>query len=201
MISAIEGYDRAEATCAARKLALIHRLLRDHEDSAAADEQTWAHDTWAAVAHQIGAALNISPRRASGQMTRASALAERLPKVAALLERGILDARVIATVVYRTALVCASAHADVDTALADLAEHLGVLTDDDLAIAIDIVVEQHDPLARRRFRDAAQSCDITFGKPDDATGTASVFGRIYATDAELARRILTDLANTVCTND
>ncbi|MDF2825296.1 MAG: hypothetical protein K0R68_2704, partial [Mycobacterium sp.] len=49
MISAIEGYDRAEATCAARKLALIHRLLRDHEDSAAADEQTWAHDTWAAV--------------------------------------------------------------------------------------------------------------------------------------------------------
>jgi len=39
------------------------------------------------------------------------------------------------------------------------------------------------------------------GKPDDETGTASIWGALLATDAELLDRVLTEMARQVCEND
>lgn len=202
LVTAIGNCDKAEAVFAARKLAFTAMLLADHEATAAEEEKTWAHDTWAQVSNQVGAALGISSRRASGQMTRALALRERLREVAALFARGELSARVVTEIVYRTSLVVdGAAQEAVDAGIAEIAAGLGTLSDDDLRLAVEMVVEEHDPDACRRFREAAKNCDVGFGKPDDATGTASVFGRVLATDAELGRRILDELAGTVCKKD
>ena len=70
-----------------------------------------------------------------------------------------------------------------------------------LDAAIDAVLEEHDPDARLRFRDAARGRDIQFGKPEDSTGTSSVWGRVYTTDAELYQRRVAAIIATVCHDD
>ena len=200
MVDAIGAFHRAEATMVAHKLTMIARLLADHQDAAAAEEKTWAYDGWAAVRDQIAPAMRLSPRRASTQMRLAEGLA-RLPKTAALLAAGILNIRVAETLVYRTELLLPDVQDVVDTELARQAGGYTLLSDDDLVLAIDAVIEEHDPDAVRRYREAAQSCDVGFGKRDDATGTASIYGRVSAADAELGRRVLDALAATVCAND
>ena len=200
MVDAIGAFHRAEAAMVAHKLTMIARLLADHEASAAAEEKTWAYDGWAAIRDQIAPAMRLSPRRASTQMRLAEGLA-RLPKTAALLAAGVINIRVAETLVYRTELLLPAVQDVVDTELARQAGGYTVLSDDDLVLAIDAVIEEHDPDAVRRYRDAAQSCDVGFGKRDDATGTASIYGRVSAADAELGRRVLDALAATVCAND
>ena len=64
MIAAIRLCHRTEAGLAGRKWAFTAMLLRHRESEAAAEEKTWAHDTWAAVKDEIGAAMSLSPRRA-----------------------------------------------------------------------------------------------------------------------------------------
>ena len=176
-------------------------LLRCREADAGDDEQRWVYDTWAAVKDEIGAAMGLSPRRASGQLRLAEALAERLPRVAELLEQGVITLKVAATIVYRTEHVLDAAHTVVDTEIAARAGGFGVLSDTELELAIDAVVEEHDPDASRRFRDAATSCDVQFGKPEDATGTRSMFGRIMAADGDVAIGVLNAMADTVCKKD
>ncbi|MET0900873.1 MAG: hypothetical protein ABWY45_23415, partial [Mycobacterium sp.] len=62
MVSAIRACHRVEASSAGRKWAFIHMLLRHHQDEAAAEEQTWVYDTWAAVRDEVAAAMGLSPR-------------------------------------------------------------------------------------------------------------------------------------------
>ena len=200
MIDAITALHRAEATMVARKWALIARLLAHHQEQAAEEEKTWAYDEWSAVRDQVGPAMRLSPRRASGQMRLAEGLA-RYPHVAALLETGAINTRVAETIVYRTELLQPSVQATVD---AEIAAHAGgytVLSEETLELALDAIIEEHDPDAVRRYRDAIKNCEVAFGKRDDATGTSSVYGRISAADAELGARVLTALAGTVCAHD
>jgi hypothetical protein len=53
----------------------------------------------------------------------------------------------------------------------------------------------------RRFRTAAKGLDVRFGKPDDETGTRSIYGRIKTSDAELLERRVEALAGSVCPDD
>lgn len=145
--------------------------------------------------------MRLSPRWASGQIRLAEALAVRLPRVAALLEHGVISARVAAAIVYRTELVDSAAQIEVDAEIADRAGDFTTLSESDLDLAIDAVIEELDPDAVRRFRKAAKSCDVQFGKLDDATGTKSLFGRLLAVDAEVAFRVLNAMAATVCRDD
>jgi hypothetical protein len=200
MVDAIGAFHRAEATMVAHKWTMIARLLADHQDSAAAEENTWAYDGWNAVRDQVGPAMRLSPRRASTQMRLAEGLA-RCPKMAALLAAGVINIRVAETLIYRTELLAPSVQDIVDTEIAAQAGGYTLLSDDDLVLAVDAIIEEHDPDAVRRYKEAAQSCDVGFGKRDDATGTASMYGRISAADAELGWRVLEALAATVCNND
>jgi hypothetical protein len=201
LVTAIRESHRAEAACAARKWTAMALLLGYREAAAAAEEQLWSHDTWAAVTNEVGAAMGLTSRRASGQLRIAEALAGRLPQVAGLLAHGVITARTAATIVYRTELVATEAQGAVDAALAQRAGGFGVLSEEEVQLAIDAVVEELDPDACRRYREVAKTCDVQFGKPEDATGTASLFGRISAVDADLAARVLDAVADTVCRAD
>ena len=96
--AAIEGYARAEAASAAGRLTAIAELIErrcgdDEDDDDEPDPRAfWACDNWDSAAAEVSAALGISHRRASNQMHLARALRERLPKIAALLARGVISA-------------------------------------------------------------------------------------------------------------
>jgi hypothetical protein len=201
LVTAIREYHQAEAQMTARKLACIAHLVALREAEAAEEEKLWVYDPWAGARDEVAAALALSPRRASGQLRLAEALAVRLPQVAALLDAGVINARVAASIVYRTALVTPAAQPVIDAEIAARAGSYTTASDTDVELAVDAIIDEHDPDAVRRYRDATKGLDVQFGKPDDVTGTASVFGRILATDAEVAARVLNAMADTVCRED
>ena len=201
VVAAIAGWARAEAAAAARRHAAVAELIR-RRCSDDDERRWWACDGWDATAAEVAAALNLSPRRASSQMHLAQSLDERLPRVAKLLADGRISARLVSAISWRTHLVVDSdAMAAIDTAIAEQADSWGPLSDNKLDLAIDMLIEQYDPQARVWFQQAARGLDIEFGKPDDATGTRSLWGRMFATHAELADRKLTEMARGVCDAD
>ncbi len=208
VVGAVGDWARAEAAAAARRLAAIGELVArrcpsDRGDPDLVDPRSrWACDPWDATAAEVGAALGISTRRASSQMYLAQSLRERLPRVNALFLAGRIGARLVSTISWRTHCVVAmAAIAAVDAEIADAAEQWGALSDRRVEDLIDVAVDAHDPQAREWFRQAARGMDVQFGKPEDETGTRSVWGRLVATHAELIERRLTAIARAVCDTD
>ncbi|CAJ1582353.1 HNH endonuclease signature motif containing protein [[Mycobacterium] wendilense] len=202
VVSAIEAFGRAENSAAAARLAavaeLMARRLFDDDD----ERDKWACDGWDSVAAEVAAALGLSHRRASGQMHLAHALRTRLPRTAAKLAAGAISLRTAATIAWRTKLVETSeALATIDAELAARAAGWGPLSDSRLDTSIDAVLDEHDPDAKLEYHVGARARDIQFGKPDDTTGTTSVFGSLTSPDATLFdRRIRAMIAN-ICSDD
>ncbi len=188
LIAAIEDGARAEAAEAARQLAAIAELTRRRVDED--DERAmWAFDAWDSAAAEVGSALNVGHRRASGRMRIAMALRDRVPRVAALHRRGLLSSRIVSTITWATHLVeDEEALALIDDALADRAIRWGPLSEDKLRQAIDVWVDRYDPNALRRTQTAARSRDFTVGACDDDADTTSVWGRLLTTMQRSCRR-------------
>jgi hypothetical protein len=208
VVGAVGGWAQGEAAAAARRLAAIGELVArrcqtDEADPDVVDERSrWACDLWDATAAEVAAALGISARRASSQMYLAQSLRERLPKVNALFLSGRIGARLVSTISWRTHCVINAAEmAAIDAEIAEAAQSWGPLSDRKIETLIDLVVDTHDPQAREWFREAARGMDVQFGKPDDAGGTRSVWGRLLVTHAELIERRLTAMARAVCEAD
>lgn len=200
VIAAIEQWAAAEAAAAARRLAaiaeLVHRRCGDDERA------HWSCDEWDAAAAEVSAALGVSHGRASGQMHLSMALRQRLPRVATLFREGRLSARVVTAIAWRTDLVQdPEALALIDAAVADHAVRWDALSQYKLDQAIDVWVDRHDPGALRRTRAGTQSRDVTIGAQNHEAGTASLWGRLYATDAAVLERRLTEMAHEVCEDD
>jgi hypothetical protein len=201
LVAAIGGWAQAEAAAAARRLAAIAELAgrRLYDDP---KHSKWACDDWDAVAAQVGAACDISHGKASGQMYLASALRERLPKVAALFADGQLNAALVSSIAWRTTLIQdLRALSAVDTALAGDALHYGPLSAVKTAQAIDAVVERHDPEALRHSRQYARSRDLVIDDRETDQATTPLWGRLYAHDAEALDRRLIAMAHSVCDDD
>lgn len=199
VLEAIGQAAQAESAAAARKLAAIAELVdRRCSDGHRAD---WACDDWDAAAAEISAVLGISHGRASGQMQLAVSLV-RLPRVAALFRAGRLTARVVAAIVWRTDLVTDDdAMALIDQAVAERAGTWNALSQYKLEQAIDTWIDRHDPGALRRTQSCARSRDVTIGAENHQSGTASLWGRLYATDAAVLERKLSQMAHGVCEDD
>ncbi|ORV21557.1 hypothetical protein AWB99_26345, partial [Mycolicibacterium confluentis] len=162
----------------------------------------WACDTWDACAAEIGAALNISGRKASGQMHMAQALHTRLPRVFTLLQAGTITARTASTICWRTRMVIDDEPmAAIDGELALAARRWGVMSDAQLDQAIDKVLAEYDPDALDAFEAAARGRDVQFGKPEDETGTCSMWGRLLKTDAALIKKRFAELTRHLCADD
>lgn len=199
LVGAIEECARAEAAVGARRLSAIAELTRRR--TASDQRANWACDEWDAAAAEVAAALGLSHGRACGQMHLSLAL-NRLPKVAALFLAGELSARLMSVIAWRTYLVRdPEALGLVDAAVAEHAGKWGPLSASKLEQAIDGWIDRHDPGALRRTRASARSRDVCIGDPDDDVGTAALWGRLYATDAAMLDRRLTQLANGVCDDD
>lgn len=201
LVAAIAEGTRAEAEAAARRFAAIAELVRRKvcDDD---ERNRCAFDPWDAVAAEVAAAMTVGHRRASGQMRIAQALRERLPRVAALFERGGISARIISTITWRTMLIVdPEALALIDAALEQRASRLAPLSERRLDQAIDALVDRFDPLAVRKTKTTARSRDFHFGDIDDPAGTTSVWGRLLATDAATLNRRLNEMIKGLCDDD
>ena len=80
-------------------------------------------------------------------------LADRLPKVAALFEAGLISELLVRAIEYRTALITdPETIARVDESLADHVTSWGPLSANKTEQAIDTIVDRVDPGALRRSR-------------------------------------------------
>ncbi|WP_460688172.1 DUF222 domain-containing protein, partial [Mycolicibacterium hippocampi] len=184
LAQAAAGWASASAAAEARKLAVIAEIER--RARAAQQHPNWVVDDLDAAAAGLSCALTISHGRALGQIGLAVTLRDRLPKVGARFLAGQISAAMIATISWRTYLVCdPAALARIDTEIAEHAPAWGRLSQYKLEKAIDFWVERHDPDAVRRVRNGVRGRDFVIGDRDDATGTTSVHGRLTSTDAAL----------------
>lgn len=200
VVDAIEQCSRAESAAAARKLAAVAELVRRRCGD---DERAlWCCDEWDAAAAEVSAALGLGHGRASGQMLLATALRARLPRVAALFLAGTLGVRVVAAIADRTDLVQdPEAMALIDSAVAEQAGGWAALSQYKLEQAVDTWVDRHDPGAVRRTKDSVRNRDVSIGAQNHEAGTASLWGRLFATDAAVLDRRLTQMAHGVCEDD
>ena len=200
LVAAIGEWNATEAAAAAHKLAAVAELTRRR--CAEGERADWACDDWDSAAAEVSAALGISHSRASGQMHLALALRQRLPRVAELFLRGALGARVVAAIAWRTALVLdPEALAAIDEALAGQADRWEALSQYKLEQAIDVWVDKIDPGALRRTRYSARGRDVSIGAASPESGTASLWGRLLASDASLLERRLSEMAHALCEDD
>ncbi len=201
VVDAITHCARVEARAASLRLAAIADLAALRVDDQG-DRQWWACDGWDAAAAEVGAALGIGAREASGQMATAVALRFRLPRVAAVFADGGVSARTVGTICWRTRLVQdPNTLAVIDAALAGALFEWAGLSRKKIERKIDGWVHKFDPAAVLKVRSAARRRGVGVGKPDDETGVASIWGALLATDAELLDRVLTEMARQVCEHD
>ncbi len=181
-----------------RAIADLAMLRVDDQDG----RQWWACDGWDAAVAEVGAALGIGKREASGQLSMAVALRFRLPRVAAVFADGGVSARTVGTICWRTRLVQdPNTLAVIDAALAGALFEWAGLSRKKIEKKIDGWVQKFDPAAVLKVRSAARRRGVGVGKPDDETGVASIWGALLATDAELLDRVLTEMARQVCEHD
>lgn len=199
--AAIATCARVEAAAAAHRLAAIAELVHRRADGPTVSAH-WSCDNWDAMAAEVAAAQNISHAMASGQMYLAAALRNRLPQVAALFAEGTISARLAATIVWHTDLVKdAETLQLIDATLAEDAKRFGPMSANKTAQAIDAVVDRYDPAALRRTRASARSRDVVIDQSADQSGTAALWGRLYAHDAAMLDRRLLQMAHDVCEDD
>ncbi|UCZ59008.1 HNH endonuclease signature motif containing protein [Mycolicibacterium phocaicum] len=194
-------FARVENQSAAGRLTAIADLAMLRVDDQAG-RQWWACDGWDAAVAEVGAALGIGKREASGQLSIAVALRFRLPRVAAVFADGGVSARTVGAICWRTRLVeDPNTLAVIDAALAGALCEWAGLSRKKIEKKIDGWVQKFDPAAVLKVRSAARRRGVGVGKPDDETGVASIWGALLATDAELLDRVLTEMARQVCEND
>ena len=201
LIASVEQSAREEAQAGARKLAAIAQLahLSVTDDQ---EHDHWVYDSWAAAASEIGAALNIGHKRASGQMRIAVALRDRLPRIAALYLQGRLSARLISEITWRSRLVEDSELlALLDAALADKAQRWGPLSDERLTRAIDAVINRYDRDAVTRAKQVVKTRDFHIGTLQDPDALVTVWGQLLGCDAAALSARITAMLNGICDDD
>ncbi|WP_319452157.1 MULTISPECIES: HNH endonuclease signature motif containing protein [unclassified Mycobacterium] len=199
---AVNAWTRVEnAACARRLSGMVTMLDARYAASGSADRDQWCLDNWAAVCAEIGAAQQLTSGAASHLLLVAVALRDRLPKVAALFTAGVIGYRLIATIVHRSALIKdPAALRAVDAALARTVQEWGPISLDKTDQAIDALITEFDPYALRRTQGNARSHSVEVYL-DDASGVATLWASLFATDAKAFDERLDALAATTCDAD
>jgi hypothetical protein len=104
-VNAITAATREENAAGARRLTAIGELyaLRAPDDDV--EKQYWVIDGFTGLVVEVAAALGVSRCRARAQVERAVTLRERLPKVAEIYARSLVDAVLVGMIVSRTDLI------------------------------------------------------------------------------------------------
>lgn len=201
VVDTIATSARSENIACACRLAAVAELYRRREVTVQDGQgrDLWRIDPWAAVTAEIAAAQSITSGAADSLLHNAVCLHERLPRVAAVFAAGDIDFRTVRMIVTRTLLAVEPAvMAAIDAELAETIRTWGGLSMYKTQIAIDRIVERHDPEALRRTESSVRSryVDIKHG-----SNVAYLTGTLLTADATLLERRLTAMARTVCDED
>jgi hypothetical protein len=200
VVEAIVGASREQNAACGRELAAIGELYARRAPEDDCDRENWAIDGHENVVAEIAAALGISRGRARGRLRYAIALRERLPRVADVFARGLIDFRLMAAVVARTELVGdPDLIAKLDVAIARQAPKWMRLSEPKLFERIDWWVLRFDPAGRRVPGQRTEDRYVEIA-PTDA-GLAGVWAQLHATDGAALDQKLDALAATVCPAD
>ncbi|XTP34446.1 DUF222 domain-containing protein [Mycobacterium sp. TJFP1] len=202
LIDAARAGARAENAACARKLAVMAEIFTRRTQLPAQDREDWWVDPEAAVLAELAAAQNITAGLASSQTHRGVALRDRLPNVFALFLAGLISDLLARTIVWRTALITDPAlMAAVDAELAAQITTWGQLSAARTELAIDALVDRHDPDGVRSTKNSQVCRTLEFGIPVDSPGLTTIWARIFAGDAAAAQRRIDDMAHSVCPDD
>src|SRR3984893_18188366 len=150
VVDAITAAARGQNAMCGRELGAIGELHARRAPEDDSDRLNWATDGQETVVAEIAAALGISRGRARGRLRYAIALRERLPRIAEVFARGVIDFRVMAAVIYRTELIeDPVVIAKLDAAVARHAPKWMRLSEPKLFERIDLWVLRFDPAGRR----------------------------------------------------
>jgi hypothetical protein len=199
-VDAITLATREENAAGARRLSAIGDLweLRAPDDDI--EKRYWAIDGYAGLVVEVAAALGVSRKRAQAQVDRAVMLRTRLPKVAAVYAKGLIDAVLVAMIVARTDLIIDDDIAgQVDADLAAKIVAWGRLSKPKMEQRIDAIIAASDqagvhpptPPSQARYLDI-RAC---------GPGAASICGTVDAATAAVLDAVLDDLARGVCKDD
>ena len=139
---------RDESTAIAQRLAAVG-VLYSRRERERAECKWWSVDATDAVAAEVSAVQNISHARAVGQVHYARTLRERLPRVAKVFATGVIDFRMVSTIIARTENVDDDVMARLDEALARHAEKWMKLSKPKLRDRVDLWVAKFDPAGVR----------------------------------------------------
>jgi hypothetical protein len=203
LVAAASGWAQVEAAAAARKLAVMAELFRRRTGlDDAVDRELWFVDAESSVSSELAAAQNITDGMALAQAHRGVLLRDRLPRVAALFEAGLVSDMLVRTIVFRTALVAdPEAMAAVDAALAEQVSSWGPKSLKKTEAAIDALIELYDPAAVRRAKAADKSRSVHFGSPTDEAGYMTLWARMYSPDGVALEQRVEEMARSVCRDD
>jgi hypothetical protein len=200
VVDAITDAARQQNATCGRELAAIGELYARRAPEDDVDRVNWAIDGHENVVAEVAAALGVSRGRARGRLHYAIALRERLPRVAEVFARGLIDFRMMAAVVSRTELVEDPVLiAEVDAAIARHAPKWMRLSGPKLFERIDMWVMRFDPAGKRVPRERTENRYVEIA-PTDA-GLAGVWAQLHAADGVALDQKLDSIAATVCAAD
>jgi hypothetical protein len=189
-----------ENVAGARRLAAMGELYARRAPDDDTERTCWAIDGHENVVAEIGAELGISRGRARGQLRYAIHLREKLPALMGVFLTGVIDMRMVITIVNRVSLITdAELMGRLDAVLAQWAPKWMRLSGPKLEARIDWWVERCDPNGRRVPGAGPEDRYVEIWPTD--TGLADMEARLRATDATALKRRLDALADTVCPDD
>jgi hypothetical protein len=198
LIDGITAASRAENAALAHRLTQIGELdaIRERD---LAECVMWKADPMEEVCAEIAAAQNISRGRATTHVQMARTLRDRLPQVAQVFATGVLDYRMISTIVHRVLTVDDEVIARIDAVLAQHAAKWMKLSEPKLRDRIDLWIAKYDPDGVRipPRVDESRFIDVDATSP----GMAGIWGNVHAEAAAVFDQRLDTLADTVCPND
>jgi len=200
VVDAITAAAHDQNAMCARELAAIGELYARRAPEDDVDRENWAIDGHENVVAEVGAALGISRGRARGRLRYAIALRERLPRFAEVFARGLIDFRLMATVVSRTELIEDPVLiAKLDAAVARHAPKWMRLSGPRLFERIDMWVMRFDPAGKRVPGERTETRYVEIAPTDG--GLAGVWAQLHAADGAALDQKLDALAGTVCAAD
>ena len=189
---------RDESTAIAQRLAAVAQLYVRRSGELAACEW-WTADGCDAVAAEISAVQNIGHARAVSQVQFACNLWHRLPRVAKVFASGVIDFRLVSTIVARTENVDDAVMPELDEAIARHCLKWMKLSVPKLRDRVDQWVAKFDPAGVRVPPSVNDNRYIDIDPA--AAGTASIWGYLSAANGAALDQRLDALAATVCEND
>ena len=200
LIDAIMSASKLEARVQARVLNAVGELWDRRKKQAEPEQQDLFIDTMEEVSAEVAAAIAVTSSRAAGFIRVGEALRDRLPRVAAVFDRGEIDLAMVSTLVSRTELIDdPDVMAKVDSSLAERAPGWSKYSRRRIGEFVDSWVGRFDPTGVREPRKPTDNRYLDVRA--SSQGMAGIWANLHVQDAIVFDERIDELVETVCPND